>query len=152
MFSELTRRLLPSHTREKHSSPKRIRLLKRLAIEELECRLAPATHYWVGGVAPNTWTTALDWKDGQVPLPGDTLIFDSQAKTDSTYDGGLGSQIASVKINPGFGKHSVNINAPLTITSTLVLNDQPGKLVTNVMGRWIRNIPTGTPGSWTSKW
>src|SRR5712691_9962496 len=79
-----------------YRTPDRKRVPSRLALEELEKRLAPATHYWVGGIGNNTWSTAADWNDNELPGPGDTLIFDSQAKTDSNMDAAFGNQIPRI--------------------------------------------------------
>jgi len=113
-----------------------------LTIEELEVRVVPATHYWVGGAGNNNWSTAADWSDKVRPGPGDSLVFDGNAKTDSIMDAGFGNQIANVSIYPGFDRHSLSINAPLTVTNNLILNDDLGKLVTNVGGLVI-NPATG---------
>src|SRR5437868_6204606 len=66
----------------------------RLRLEELEHRLAPATHIWTGGagLADNGWVTASNWslalptsvsfKDGDGQYPD--LVFPSGATTLST--------------------------------------------------------------------
>jgi hypothetical protein len=54
-----------------------------LNLEELEKRIAPAaTRYWIGGAGNNNWSVA-NW-DGvvkTVPAAVDTVVFDSNAKT-----------------------------------------------------------------------
>jgi hypothetical protein len=106
----------------------------RLALEELEKRLAPATFYWVGG-GDKTWSNPAHWLDSKnKPGAGDTVVFDGNAETDSIMDAAFGNKIANIKISPGFGAQTLSINAPLTVTSTLILNDENGKLVTDIRG------------------
>jgi large repetitive protein len=48
---------------------------RKLELEHLETRLAPATDIWNGGGAPNfNWSNAANWSNGR-PNPGDDLVF-----------------------------------------------------------------------------
>jgi hypothetical protein len=124
MFFEDIRFLVRSKKRKSRS-----RYSAKLTLELLEDRLPPASHNWIGGVGNNLWSVAKNWDDGSVPQPGDTVIFDSKAKTDSIMDRNFGKNINIVKINPRFGQHSLTITSPLTVDSYLILNDANGNLV-----------------------
>ena len=47
----------------------------KLKFDQLEDRLAPATVTWVGA-AGATWSVAANWSPAQVPVNGDTVVFE----------------------------------------------------------------------------
>src|SRR5947207_794367 len=49
----------------------------RLYLEELETRLAPATHTWTGSDATGLWSHAANWSGGvpSAAAPQDELLF-----------------------------------------------------------------------------
>ncbi|MFN4258045.1 MAG: beta strand repeat-containing protein [Gemmataceae bacterium] len=74
-------RLLPNRSR----SPKRARSdrsrphYRRLELETLEARIAPATRIWTGGAGDGMWTTPTNWNGAVAPAAGDDLIFPAGA-------------------------------------------------------------------------
>jgi autotransporter-associated beta strand protein len=59
---------------------------RRLAVESLEERLAPATDIWTGGSKTSSnWSDAANWSAG-VPVNGENLVFGSSPKVTITDD------------------------------------------------------------------
>ena len=52
---------------------------RRLAIESLEDRLAPATISWTGGGTNDNWANPANWNLSRAPVGGDDLIFGTLA-------------------------------------------------------------------------
>src|SRR5437762_2228344 len=50
---------------------------RKVELELLETRLAPATAIWTGGAGAGNrnWTTAANWNGSIAPSPGDDLVF-----------------------------------------------------------------------------
>src|SRR5437588_10823176 len=57
----------------------RIKSKHRLTLEELEYRLAPASHVWTGGAGPSdpNWRTAANWS---TPLPTSASFKDADGQ------------------------------------------------------------------------
>jgi fibronectin-binding autotransporter adhesin len=77
---------------------------RRLSLEWLEARLAPATDIWTGlGGADNHWSDAANWNRAgvaQVPQAGDDLIFDGRTSNRTTNnDLAAGFSINSITIS-----------------------------------------------------
>src|SRR5438445_8525724 len=67
MSSTWWKRLFKRHSTrvtQKHSSRLRGKLCRRLLLESLENRLAPATHTWSGAGVDNTWSLDSNWTGG----------------------------------------------------------------------------------------
>src|SRR5436190_17464552 len=65
---------------------------RRLELESLEPRLAPATFIWsgAGGMANEKWSNAANWVGGTAPTGAagtlDDLVFDSRASQRTSVD------------------------------------------------------------------
>src|SRR5947209_13482220 len=65
---------------------------RRLEVENLETRLAPATFIWsgLGGAANPKWSNGANWVNGVAPTGSaaafDDLVFDSRAGQRATVD------------------------------------------------------------------
>src|ERR1700720_2011402 len=73
------RRWLGSATRSrKRNNPHRT-TTKRLEVEQLEARLAPATFIWTGAGGNSFWSTGANWQGGVAPTGSaaslDNLVF-----------------------------------------------------------------------------
>src|ERR1700722_9940483 len=66
-------RLLFRSRGKTHRNPKAMR---RLQLEHLETRLAPATFIWSGAAGTGNWSSAANWTANQAPTgSGDDLVF-----------------------------------------------------------------------------
>ncbi|MFN4261141.1 MAG: beta strand repeat-containing protein [Gemmataceae bacterium] len=86
------------------------RYFRRLELERLEDRLAPATAIWTGAAGDGLWTTAANWNGGVAPVAGDDLIFpDGAATLTVTNDFTVGTTFSTITINGG--DYTLNGNA-----------------------------------------
>src|SRR5712691_10080639 len=53
-----------SQSSKSSRSGKRRKPIRRLDLEALECRLAPATHIWTGASGDGDWANAVNWNGG----------------------------------------------------------------------------------------
>ncbi|MFO0880153.1 MAG: autotransporter-associated beta strand repeat-containing protein [Gemmataceae bacterium] len=118
---------------------------RRLSVEDLEIRLAPATRIWDGGGTTPNWGEAANWQGDALPQNGDDLLFPSGvAKTDtfnnianSTYNlisfSGSGYRLAGLEITLGStGPNTGYIVANLgTTLNTIDLDITMGGLAGN---------------------
>src|SRR4051794_12023595 len=66
-------RLFKQHVRTRQSHQ------RRLVLEFLEDRLAPATNSWIGGGVNTLWSNTANWSLGHAPVAGEDLSFSSLA-------------------------------------------------------------------------
>jgi autotransporter-associated beta strand protein len=88
-------------------------------LEELESRLAPASHQWSGLGGNSNWTTAANWTNG-APVAGDDLVFPlltnpSTSALSPTNDFTAGTNFHSITIS---GKNYNFGGSPLTLGGT----------------------------------
>src|SRR5437879_2770767 len=63
-----------------HTSKPRGKFGRRLLLESLENRLAPATHSWTGAGIDNTWSLNSNWTEGSpAGDPSPVLVFPAGA-------------------------------------------------------------------------
>mgnify|MGYP005837221185 CR=1 FL=1 len=58
-------------------------LQRRLNVERLEDRVAPATIVWTGAGSNSLWSTPQNWDLGRAPQAGDDIVFSNLAPTSS---------------------------------------------------------------------
>ncbi|HMZ48666.1 MAG TPA: hypothetical protein PLP28_06795, partial [Flavobacteriales bacterium] len=68
-------RWLRSYLSQQPASTARRPKARRLRLEDLEDRLAPATIRWDGGGATNLWKEDANWVGDKAPSAGDDLVF-----------------------------------------------------------------------------
>src|SRR5947209_14473756 len=75
-------------TQRQARSARAHRSLSRLTLEQLEDRLAPATHFWIGGGANNNWSNGNNWIGGIAPTATEAtpidLVFPTNAAAATT--------------------------------------------------------------------
>src|SRR5207249_4669111 len=78
------------------------RTSRRLLVEQLESRLAPATFIWTGA-ASTSWATGANWQGGIAPPsasgPLDDLVFPSTATRFSAINDILGATFNSITLS-----------------------------------------------------
>jgi autotransporter-associated beta strand protein len=85
------------------------------------CRLAVQTNVWIGS---GSWTTATNWSSGNIPQPGDTVLFDG------TSSGNCAAGFNS--INGPLG--SMTLDTGYTGTVTLAKGAASGSMVLSLTG------------------
>jgi autotransporter-associated beta strand protein len=95
------KRLSSPHSTRLPKSP-RLRKSRRLHLEALETRLAPATRTWSGLGGDNHWTDSSNWVNNKVPVAGDDLAFPSNAQQLSNFnDFTAGTNFKSITFTGG---------------------------------------------------
>jgi hypothetical protein len=123
---------------------------RRLGLEALEGRLAPATDVWTGLGADAHWSTAANWSLHKAPAAGDDLVFPSgvpAGRLATTNDLAAGTQFNSITLS-GTGytlagnQITLGSSAPAPAAGNLVATD---KATTDAIDLDIHlGIPTGT--------
>src|SRR5262249_52472657 len=105
----------------------------RLSLEELETRLAPATHTWTGSDGTGLWSHAANWSGGapSASTPGDDLMFPQGvvAANRSTKNDVVGLSVTQITIaDSGYTLAPANANDGITLANSLA---NPAILVNN---------------------
>ena len=100
---------------------------RKLAVELLEVRLAPAVLTWNGSIdgswsKPKNWDVPPDEAAARVPTNGDSLVFVGGQNVTSIDDMAGVTKLQALTINNGFTK-AVRIEQALQIDGVLTLND-----------------------------
>src|SRR5260370_25542308 len=75
---------------------------RRLNLESLETRLAPAIRTWTGLGGDNHWTTPANWQNNKAPAAGDDLTFPSNTQQVSNFnDFDSGTNFKSITFTGG---------------------------------------------------
>ena len=83
------------------------------------------TRIWDGGGIDNNWTTAANWADDIVPVPGDRLEFAGTTQTSSNNDFPAGTTFDSITFD----------NGGFTLSGNAVtLDPQSGVAIDNILG------------------
>ncbi|MFN4261501.1 MAG: beta strand repeat-containing protein, partial [Gemmataceae bacterium] len=90
-----------SFTKRSRQRPKAKRVVfRKLELERLEDRLAPATAVWTGAAGDGMWTNPVNWNGGVAPSPGDDLVFpNGVAILTTTNDFATGTAFSTITIN-----------------------------------------------------
>jgi fibronectin-binding autotransporter adhesin len=86
--------------------------LRRIAVEPLEDRLAPAAHTWNPAATSGLWSNAANWSVGGQPLPGEAsvqLTFGASTQTNVTNDV-ANLSFSNIAFNAGAPAYTLNLN------------------------------------------
>jgi hypothetical protein len=85
-------------------------LLRRLFLEPLEARIAPATLIWDGSAGNGDWFTPANWDGNVVPGPADTAVLDIASTINLTANATVGAFVLSSGTLTGAGTLTVSGN------------------------------------------
>ncbi|MCX5677846.1 MAG: hypothetical protein NTY76_01930, partial [Candidatus Omnitrophica bacterium] len=89
--------------------------------------------YWTNGSGDGKWSTAANWSTGAVPISTDSVIFNNTSTTNCAVDQTV--TIANLTLSAGYSPGTVTLSPTagqdLTVTNTIALNANGGKLTDN---------------------